>query len=73
MSNKHRPRLPILKRGVILFLAANFMVFGSCLGVLDSCADVDFLEQDYQALQTNPPEVNAAIPGKLGTLPFCHH
>ena len=46
------------------------MVFGSCLGVLDSCADMDFLEQDYQTLQKNPPEVNAATPGKFGNTTF---
>ena len=46
------------------------MVFGSCLGVLDSCADMDFLEQDYQTLQKNPPEVNAATPVKLGNTTF---
>ena len=70
MSIKHRLRPPILKRGVILFLAAKFMVFGNCLGVLGSCANIDFLKQDYQALQINPPEDNAATPGKFGNTTF---
>ena len=51
-------------------MAANFMMFGNCLEVLDSCAEIDFLEQDYQTLQINPPEVNAATPGNFGNTSF---
>ena len=46
------------------------MVFGNCLGVLDSCANIDFLEQDYQTLQINPLEANTATPGKFGNTTF---
>jgi hypothetical protein len=42
------------------------MLFGNCLGVLDSCAGMDFVEQDYQTRQINLPEVYAATPGIFG-------
>ena len=51
MCTKHCAKLPIIGRGIILFIAANFNMFGDCLGVLDSCAGMDFVEQDYQTLQ----------------------
>ena len=57
-------------RGIILFIAANFNMFGDCLGVLDSCAGMDFVEQDYQTLQINPPEVYPATPGNFGNNTF---
>ena len=45
MRTKHRAKLPVTVifnilpvRGIILFIAANFNMFGDCLGVLDSCA-----------------------------------
>ena len=65
MRTKHRAKLPIIGRGLILFMAANFNMFGNCLGVLDSCAGMDFVEQDYQTLKINPPEVYAATPGNF--------
>ena len=45
-------------------------MFGDCLGVLDSCAGMDFVEQDYQTLQINPPEVYPATPGNFGNNTF---
>ena len=45
-------------------------MFGDCLGVLDSCAGMDFVEQDYQTFQIPPPEVYAATPGNFGNNTF---
>ena len=59
MRNKHLAKLPVIGREFILFVVANFMLFGNCLGVLDSCAGMDFVEQDYQTRQINLPEVYA--------------
>ena len=70
MRTKHRAKLPVVGRVLILFMAANFNMFGNCLGVLDSCADMDFVEQDYQTLPINPPEVYAATPENFGNTTF---
>ena len=70
MSIKHRTKLPIIGRGFILFLAANFIMFGNCLGVLDSCAGIDFVEQDYEILQTNPLELYSATTANFGNDTF---
>ena len=71
MRTKHRAKLPIIGRGLILFIAANFNMFGNCLGVLDSCAGMDFVEQDHPTLQINPPDVYAATPGNFGNNIIC--
>ena len=41
MRAEYRAKLPVVGRGLILFMAAKFNMFGNCLGVLDSCAGMD--------------------------------
>jgi hypothetical protein len=59
MGIKHCAKLPLIGRQFIFFFVANLMLFGICLGVIDSCQGMNFVEQDYQTRQINLPEFYA--------------